>query len=468
METTKMGTRTNGAPVGQAESPTETTNRPGKASRRVLVWVALAGVLVALLLGGLLPRYLLSRKLSTAAKQQAADPPTVSVIRVEPAPPSITFELSGTMSALTEAPLLARTDGYLKKRFVDIGDRVKAGQLMGLIEAPDLDRQVQQARAVLEQSKAALKQTEAALEQATANANLAGVTAKRWATLQEHGAVSKQENDTYQTAYIANLANVGMSSANVAAARQNVASNQANLERYRDVQGFEHVRAPFSGVVTVRNVDVGALISSNSTLLFRIGQMDVLRTYIDVPQIHAPMVRVGQTATLSVVEYPNRIFTGKVTRTAQSLDPASRTMLTEVQVPKPDSALLPGMYTTVKLVLPHTVPSVSILGECLIVRGNGTQVASVTDQQTIHLQPVVVGHDYGSRLEILSGLQAGQYVVVNPNDNVQEGAKVKPLLLRPIQNAASPAGAVGSPAGAGGKANGHSQGNRESGAPSSH
>jgi multidrug efflux pump subunit AcrA (membrane-fusion protein) len=150
------------------------------------------------------------------------------------------------------------------------------------------------------------------------------------------------------------------------------------------------------------------------------------------------------------------------------LDPASRTMLTEVQVPNPDSALLPGMYTTVKMVLPHTVPSVSILGECLIVRADGTQVATVTDQQTIHLQPVVVGHDYGSRLEILSGLQVGQYVVVNPNDDVQEGAKVKTLLRPPIQGAASSAGTGASSAGAGGSANGHSKGNRESGVPGSH
>ena len=462
-----METTTHGTSGGQAESPATTPKRPGKPSRRVLIWMALAGVLVALLFGGLLPRYLLSRKLSTAAKQQAADPPVVSVIRVEPAPPLVTFELSGNVSALTEAPLLARTDGYVKKRFVDIGDSVKAGQLMALIETPDLDRQVQQARATLEQSKSALNEAQASLEQVTANTKLAGITAKRWATLQEHGAVSNQENDTYQTAYSSNLAGVGIASANVAAAKNNVASNQANLERYRDLQSFEQVRAPFTGVVTVRNVDVGALITSNTTLLFRIGQMDVLRTYINVPQIHAPTVRVGQPATLSVVEYPNRTFTGKVTRTAQSLDPASRTMLTEVQVPNPDSALLPGMYATVQLVLPHTVPSVIILGECLIVRGSGTQVAIVNDQQRIHLQPVVVGHDYGTRLEILSGLHAGQYVVVNPNDNVQAGAKVKTILLPPIQHAASSPGTGASPAGADGKANGTSQGNRESGAPSS-
>jgi RND family efflux transporter MFP subunit len=462
-----METTTHGTSGGQAESPATTAKRPGKLSRRVLIWMALAGVFGTLLFSGLLARYRLSRKLSVAAQQQAADPPIVSVIRVEPPPPWVTFELSGNVSALTEAPLLARTDGYVKKRFVDIGDSVKAGQLMALIETPDLDRQVQQARATLEQSKSALNEAQAALEQATANAKLAGITAKRWATLQEHGAVSKQENDTYQTAYSSNLASVGIASANVAAARNNVASNQANLERYLDLQSFEQVRAPFTGVVTVRNVDVGALITSNATLLFRIGQMDVLRTYINVPQIHAPMVRVGQTATVSVVEYPNRTFTGKVTRTAQSLDPSSRTMLTEVQVPNPDSALLPGMYATVQLVLPHTVPSVIILGECLIVRGNGTQVATVTDQRTIHLQAVVVGHDYGTRLEILSGLRAGQQVVVNPNDNVQEGAKVKTLLLPPIQNAASSAGAGALPAGAGSKTNGTLQGNRESSAPKS-
>jgi RND family efflux transporter MFP subunit len=452
-----METTTHRTLGGQAESPAS-----GKVSRGLVIWVTLAVGLVALFFGGLLPRYRLSRKLSDAAQQQAADPPIVSVIRVEPPPPWVTFELSGSMSALTEAPLLARTDGYLKKRFADIGDRVKAGQLMALIEAPDLDRQVEQARATLEQSKSAFNEAQASLEKAAANAKLAGITAKRWATLQEHGAVSKQENDTYQTAYSANLAAVEIASANVAAARHSVASNQANLERYSDLQSFQQVRAPFAGVVTARNVDVGALITSNSTLLFRISQMDVLRTYIDVPQIHAPMVRVGQTATLSVVEYPNRTFTGKVTRTAQSLDPSSRTMLTEVQVPNPDSALLPGMYATVQLVLPHTVPSVIILGECLIVRGNGTQVATVTDQRTIHLQPVVVGHDYGTRLEIRSGLHAGQEVVVNPNDNVQEGAKVKTLLLPPVQNAASPAGTGASPAGAGSQANSHSPGNHES------
>ena len=214
----------------------------------------------------------------------------------------------------------------------------------------------------------------------------------------------------------------------------------------------------------MRNVDVGALITSNTTLLFRIGQMDVLRIYINVPQIHAPMVKAGQLATLSVVEYPNRTSTGKVTRTAQSLDPSSRTMLTEVQVPNSDAALLPGMYATVQLVLTSHRALGDDPWECLIVRGNGTQVATVTDQRTIHLQPVG-----GSRLrhpiEILTGLQAGQVVVVNPNDNVQEGARVKTVLLPPIQKAASSTGTGASPAGAGGKANGISEGNRESGTP---
>jgi RND family efflux transporter MFP subunit len=401
---------------------------------------ALAGVcFLAVLALGVIPRVLLSRSLTKQKAQEAATAPNVFVTPAQGSASSVTVQLSGTMSPITEAPVLARTDGYLQKRLVDIGDRVHAGQLLAVIAAPDLDQQVLQAKAVLEESKSTLQQSQAALDQAKANAGLASVTAERWAALVKRGAVSRQANDNYQFAYSAQLASVGIAAASVAAAGNSVGSNTANLDRFRELQGFEQVRAPFDGIITQRNVDDGALVTAASTLLFRIAKNGVLRTFIDVPQMNAPSIQVDDSADLTFVQYPSHVFHGKVTRTADSLDLNTRTLLTEVDIDNKDQTLLPGMYATVTFNVPRTVKSVLIPSESLIFRADGTTVAVVTDQHIIQFRNVVLGHDYGASLEVVSGLRAGESVIVNPSDTVIDGARVNPVFVKQAASSLSPA-----------------------------
>jgi RND family efflux transporter MFP subunit len=226
---------------------------------------------------------------------------------------------------------------------------------------------------------------------------------------------------------MAQAANVRALDRAVAAAKGNVAASQANVARLTELQGYLQVRAPFAGVITLRNIDVGALVNTGSTLLFRIAQSNPLRTYVNVPQVSAPEVRVGQTATLSTADLPDRKFNGLVTRTANALDPASRTLLVEIQVPNPDGKLMPGTYAQVDLNLPRKDPPLLIPSDTLVVRPAGTLVALVDADSKVHFQPITVGRDFGDRIEVLSGLKLGQRVIVNPNDSVQEGVKVHPV-----------------------------------------
>ena len=216
----------------------------------------------------------------------------------------------------------------------------------------------------------------------------------------------------------------------VVSARSNIAAAEANLSRLTELQGYKSVRAPFAGVITVRNVDVGALVSEANTLLFRIAQTDRLRTYVNVPQSDADSVRVGQVARLVIADLAGHQFSGTVTRTANALDPATRTLLTEVQVPNSNGLLLPGMYTQVDLTTPRKNPPLLIPGDTLVVRSTGPQVGVVGPDHIVHFQRLQLGRDFGDKIEVLSGLEAGQQVVVNPGDTVQEGAKVNPVLLR--------------------------------------
>ena len=289
--------------------------------------------------------------------------------------------LPGNIQAVTEAPILARAEGYVQRRYVDIGDRVTAGQLLAEVEAPDLDQQVRQAQAAVEQAQADLERANAALEQGKANESIAKVTATRWDNLVKRGAVSKQENDQYQAQYQAQAANVRALERAVDAAKGNIAAMQANVGRLTEMQGYLKVRAPFAGVITLRNVDVGTLVNTGNTMLFRIAQTNLLRTYLNVPQSSASDVHVGQMASLATPELPERKFSGAVTRTANALDPSSRTLLVEVQVPNPDGKLLPGMYVEVDLHLPRKDPPLLLPSDTLVVRPEGTMVAAAGFQQ---------------------------------------------------------------------------------------
>ncbi|HEV2687273.1 MAG TPA: efflux RND transporter periplasmic adaptor subunit [Bryobacteraceae bacterium] len=397
--------------------------RPSGHTIRNLVLATIV-ILVVAFVAGYLPRHRRLLLLSTEAETKNESLPEVSVAAAIRGSANGNVVLPGNIQAVTEAPILARAEGFILKRYVDIGDHVSAGQLLADIEAPDMDQQVRQAQAALQQSQADLERAMASLEQGRANQALAKVTAERWSKLAAQGLVSPQENDQYQAQYQSQTANVRALDRAVAASKSSVAASEANVGRLTDMRAYLKVRAPFAGVITLRNIDMGALVNSGSTLLFRIAQTNLLRTYVNVPQFSAPDVHIGQNAALSTSDFPERKFAGKVVRTASALDPSSRTLLAEIQVPNPDGKPLPGMYVQVDLNLPRKDPPVLIPSDTLVVRPDGTMVALVDADGVVHYRRITAGRDFGEQLEVLSGLAVGQQVIVNPNDSVQEGVKV--------------------------------------------
>ena len=393
----------------------------------VTIWALLLGVIV-LIVVAFFAGYIPLQRRQTLIRGQALDQdqalPRVEVIAVGRSSRTSELQLPGNIQAVTEAPILARADGYIRKRLVDIGDRVQAGQPVAEIDAPELDQQVTQAKANLQQTQAALEQALANDQQGKANLELARVTAQRWANLVAAGVVSKQDNDQYQAQYQSQIAGVQALDKAIAVQRANIAAAEANLARLDQMQTYRVVKAPFAGVITLRNVDVGALVNTGSTLLYRIAQTGTLRTYVNVPQANASSIRLGQMARLSVTNLPGRSFTGTVARTADSLDPATRTMLVEIQVPNADGSLMPGMYAQVDLSNARVDPPLLIPADALIVRADGTQVAVVRQDATVHLQKIQVGRDFGDRIEVLNGLQAGDRIIANPGDSAREGVKV--------------------------------------------
>jgi len=411
-----------------AHSALEHPKRPSGGKITMLFLLAAAVFLVAFFVG-YVPRHRRDLQITAEASVQNESLPDVTVVTAKTGSVMGELVLPGNIQAVTEAPILARAEGYVRRRYVDIGDRVTAGQLLAEVEAPDLDQQVRQAQASVEQAQADLERANAALEQGKANESIAKVTATRWDNLVRRGAVSKQENDQYQAQYQSQAANVRALERAVDAAKGNIGALQANVGRLSEMQGYLKVRAPFAGVVTLRNVDVGTLVNTGSTMLFRIAQTNLLRTYVNAPQASASDVRVGQTASLATPELPERKFSGAVTRTANALDPASRTLLVEVQVPNSEGKLLPGMYVEVDLHLPRKDPPLLLPSDTLSVRPEGTMVATLDSNNAVHFERVIVGRDYGSEIEVLSGLSAGQRVIANPNDSVQEGVKVHPVMI---------------------------------------
>jgi RND family efflux transporter MFP subunit len=389
----------------------------------LVVALAVAGFFL-----GYLPRQRRELVLASESEAEGQSLPVVNVQLVKRSSAKTTLVLPGNVQAIAEGPVLARASGYIKKRYVDIGDRVTEGQVVAEIEAPELGQQIKQAQATIDQANSTVQQAEAALEQGQSNANLSRVTADRWANLFRQGIVSRQDNDVYQAQYVAQQANVKALGKAVAAARSNVSAVEANLARLNQLLTYQTVRAPFAGVITLRNFDTGVLATEGSTLLFRIAQTDRLRTYLNVPQADADSVRVGQQATLTMPGQPGRKFNGTVARTANALDPATRTLLVEVQVPNPGALLMPGEYVQVDLAVPRKDPPLVVPGDTLVVRADGPQVAVVAPDGVVHFVKVQLGRDFGDRLEVLSGLEEGQQLAVNPSDLIREGVKVKPVL----------------------------------------
>jgi RND family efflux transporter MFP subunit len=384
-------------------------------------------LIVVAFFAGYIPLQKRKTLIESEARQQETALPRVDVIEVGRSADKSALELPGSIQAITEAPILARADGYIQRRLVDIGDRVKAGQTLAEIEAPEMEDQVRQAKANLQQMQAAVDQAQANYQQGKSDAELARVSAERFTRLATQGVVSRQDNDQYQAQYESKASALQSLEKAIAVQRSNVAAAQANVARLERMQSYLVVKAPFDGVITLRNVDAGALATAGSTLLFRIAQTGTLRTYVNVPQSHMSSIRVGQPARLTVSNLPGRTFTGTVARTANSLDPGSRTLLVEIHVPNGDGALFPGMYARVDLISGRTHPPLLVPSDALIVRGEGTNVAVVRPDHSVHLQKIEVGRDFGDKLEVLGGLQEGDLIIPNPGDVVHEGLKVDPV-----------------------------------------
>jgi RND family efflux transporter MFP subunit len=333
-------------------------------------------------------------------------------------PPDAERTLPGNALPLAEAAIYARTNGYIKSRLADIGDHVKEGQLLAVIATPEIDAQ-------LEQSRATLLQTRANLDRDKAKEVFARSEAKRYRDLVQNQGVSRQD---YESA----IASLGVASATVKATESTLKVNEADIQRLTALQSFEKVTAPFAGVVTVRNIDTGDLVSAdapNGKQMFHVMRTDVLRVFVNVPQVFSTSLPVGADAVVYRREDPTRTFPGKVARTADALDPNTRTLLTEVDVPNPQDALRPGMYLQVKFLFKRDVPTTMVPAAAVVTRTAGPMVAVLDDQKAVRYRPVQLGRDYGAQIQVISGLKPGDSVVVRPGDDLPEGTVVRPLPL---------------------------------------
>jgi RND family efflux transporter MFP subunit len=371
-------------------------------SRRSRWWILILALLAAALLVvlGILPRIQARNELRKETADMAI--PTVAVVKPKRSAPTQEIILPANVQAYADAPIYARTNGYLKRWYVDIGGHVRAGQLLAEIDTPEVNQQLRQARADL--------------ATAEANLNLSKITADRYTGLLMTDSVSKQEADNAEGDYRAKQATVQ--------------SAQANVKRLEELQSFQKIYAPFDGVITARNTDIGALIDSGSsggqrTELFHIAQPDRLRVYANVPQTYSQATKPGMTAELTLSEFPGRHFEGKLVRTANAIDPISRTLLVEISVDNPTGQLFTGAYAEVHLKLPTAVSSLLLPVDTLLFRSEGLRVATVGDGERVDLKPITIGHDFGNQVEVLSGLSGNETVIVNPPDSVVEGEVVR-------------------------------------------
>jgi RND family efflux transporter MFP subunit len=401
--------------------PAETARAPDhepaprvKSRWRGVLWgfVLVLMVAVTLAYGGY-SHYAQSREVAAIAEEKRNLVPQVRVETVKPGDAIDVVSLPATTSAFAAANIFARASGYIAEREVDIGDHVKAGQLLAAIVAPELDHQIQQAQATL-------GQLQAALQQAQANRELAKVTWDRDGPLVKQGWLTAQQGTT-------DVQTLKAQDAAVSVAQSNVTAEQSQLQVLQQQKDYQSVVAPFDGVITQRNVDIGSLVQADATsgtFMFTIMQGNVIRTQVFVPQDQAFGLEPGIEADVHVPEIPDRIFPGKVTRIAQALQPGSRTLLTEVDIPNPDGALTPGIYCTIELHIPRKTQGVMVSADAVIFNERGLQVA-VVESGVVHLRKVKVLRDFGQRVDIDSGIKPGDQVILNPAVDLAEGSKVQ-------------------------------------------
>jgi RND family efflux transporter MFP subunit len=384
-----------------------------KAGSRRGGWML--GTSVALILAGGLGYggwhdYTQRREVAATAQQQRDFVPDVLIGEVRPSGATVEASLPGTTFAYEVANIFARANGYIQKRNVDIGDRVKKGDVLAELTAPELDHQIAQAEATLVQAQATLRQNQASRK-------LAQVTNDRIGSLVKQGWATAQLGDTDRLSLEAQEAAVGVAQANIEA-------QQSLIRVLTQQKAYQRVVAPFDGVVTQRAVDVGSLVQAGSTFMFTLMHSHIIRTQVFVPQDQAFGLAPGVKAVIRVPEMPDRTFPGEVTRIADALQQGTRTLLVEVDVPNPDGVLTPGIYCTVELQIPRKSPSLLIPANAIIFNRDGLQVAVVEDG-TVHVRKIAVARDLGTQVEVRSGVTAGDQVVLNPTVDLTDGSRVE-------------------------------------------
>jgi RND family efflux transporter MFP subunit len=372
--------------------------REARRQTAILIAAAVLAALALVIYSGIHSRAAAESRLAKQTEEAAI--PTVAVVFPKEGAPTQEIVLPGNTQAFSDAPIYARTSGYLKRWYFDIGAHVQKGQLLAEIETPEVDRQLEQARADL--------------ESAQANLNIAKITAARWQDLVSDGSVSQQETD--------------QAVSNLSAVKAAAESSAANVRRLEQLQSFEKIYAPFDGVITARNTDIGALIDAGASAqpreLFHMAAIRTLRVYVAVPEVYSRAARSGAPATLTLDEFPGQTFHGILVRNSNSIDLASRTLLVEVDVDNPTGQLLPGAYVFVHLKLPDETRSVTVPSNTLIFRKEGLQVGLVRNGK-VELVPVKISRDYGNTVEIVSGLQPTDAVIVDPSDSLVAGLPVR-------------------------------------------
>src|ERR1700756_4576374 len=394
-EILEMEERSRHQPPGIQPPPELPPVPPRKAL--MLVGVALLALLIA---GAVTLIGHESHERALAKETELETIPTVAVVHPAAEKPDEDLVLPGSLLAFEESPIYARTNGYLVKWYRDIGSRVKEGELLATIDTPEVDQE--------------LNQTRAARQQIVAQLELAKISADRWENLRKSDSVSAQEADQQTSGY--------------KQAQANLAAADANVRRLEQLEGFKKVYAPFSGVITKRNVDPGALINAGAGAagreLFDMARVHPLRVYASAPQAYAPFIRVGASTAVTLQEFPGQKFSAKVARTAESIDPNTRTLLTEVDVPNRDGRLLPGSFGGVHFAVGSNVNKVTVPVNAMLFRSEGPQLAVVGPDNKVQLRPISIGKDYGTTLEVVAGVSTQDQIVINPADSLEEGQRV--------------------------------------------
>ena len=419
------------APIRPIEEPKGASTAAGdKPPRSGLLIISIVGVVILLgvLAIGYVSRTSRARALTAAASDRRNAIPQVNVYVVRPGSAASPLVEPGNIEPITEAVIYARIDGYITERLVDIGDRVQTGQLLAVISSPERDEELRTAEEALQQSKSDVETAKAAIDAAKANLFIADVTNRRWQDLLTRNVVSQQEADTTESAYLARKADLTAAEAKQRTAQAAVGANEHRVQRLKELISYERVVAPFPGIITQRNIDIGSLASAGSSAsvpaLYHLARLDRMRIFVDVPQSDSNHVRVGQSCTVQVREFGTREFAAAVTRFASSIDVASRTMRTEVQIPNPRGDLLPGTYATVRFNFTRKQPQILIPADTLVASPAGDRVVAVRDK-VAHFETIRVATDFGAQLEVLEGVKIGDSLIRNVTDDIREGTKVQ-------------------------------------------